>query len=645
VSAPIHRVIVGTAGHIDHGKSTLVRTLTGIDPDRLQEEKDRGMTIDLGFAPYETASNRTVGIIDVPGHERFVKNMVAGASSVDIFVLVVAADDGVMPQTREHMEILDLLGARRGLVAVTKIDLVDEELRELAIAEIEEVLAETPFADTPLIPISATTGEGIDELKRRLDALVDETDARDAAGLFRMPIQRIFSSKGHGTILTGVPVSGRAAIGDMLEVLPTGVTGKVRAIQAYKAGRDDASAGHSTALNLSDVDHREVERGFVVATPGYFRAVKFVEGRLRYLATAEAPLKHGTDVRVHVGTADTIARVVLLDRSILEPGGEALVQLRLRDPVVAVHGDRFLIRRISPMITLGGGTLVSESERRRKGTREMVAAGVAAQAESLDDNAGWLERSLAERGGAPTSIKDACILAKLPLEDGKVVLERLADEGRIVILPRERVVHSEAFAAASQSILDALAAAHQAQPLAAWATSMAIKRAAKIDAVLYDGVIAELESGSKVVAEKGGRLRLASHEPKLGDADRSALATIEEALRAGALKPPGIGDLVQATGRDEASIEPLLKLLADEGKVFRAATLSFHASVLDRVRTALAEVAAAHDGELIVPEVRDKLETSRKFLIPLLEALDSLGLTIRRGDKRYLVERAAEASE
>lgn len=645
MSAPIHRVIVGTAGHIDHGKSTLVRVLTGIDPDRLKEEKDRGMTIDLGFAPYRTASGRTVGIIDVPGHERFVKNMVAGASSVDIFILVVAADDGVMPQTREHMEILDLLGARRGLVAVTKIDLVDEELRELAIAEIEEVLASTPFKETPLIPISSTEGEGIDELRRRLDALVDETEARGVDGLFRMPVQRVFSSKGHGTVVTGVPVSGRASIGDILEVLPGGAKGKVRGIQAYKEGREDASAGHSTALNLSDIDQRTVQRGSVIATPGFFTPVRFAEGRLRHLASADRPLKHGTDVRLHVGTADTIARVVLLDRPALEPGDEAPVQFRLRDAVVAAHGDRFLIRRISPMVTLGGGILASESERRQTGTRGKVAEGVQAKIEVLDDDAGWLDRSLEERRGAPTSIRDACVLAKLPPDEGRRVLDGLAAEGRVVFLPRERVVHRSAFDAACAAVVSALDRTHRAAPLAAWAKAGEVRRGEKIDEALFEGALKQLEEDSQVETAKGGRLRRFGHAPQLGAEDTRALDKLERALCEGDVKPPGHDELVRVAGLPAERVDQLLALLVDEGKVFTAADVCFHASTLDRVRAVLASVAGRHAGELIVPEVRDELGTTRKFLIPLLEALDSLGLTVRRGEKRYLVERAVEPSE
>ncbi|MFH0944110.1 MAG: selenocysteine-specific translation elongation factor, partial [Planctomycetota bacterium] len=311
MSSVIHRVIVGTAGHIDHGKSSLVRRLTGIDPDRLKEEQARGMTIDLGFAPYRTESAKTVGIIDVPGHERFVKNMVAGACSVDIFLLVVAADDGVMPQTREHIEILDLLGAQKGIVVVTKIDLVDRELRELAVGEIQEYLAATPFSGAPLVPVSTTTGEGIPELRNCLDRMIDATQSRESSGLFRMPIQRVFSAAGHGTVLTGVPVSGTVRLGELLEVMPHGFTGKVRAIEAYREKREDAQAGHSTALNLSDVDYRRVRRGDVVGAPGSFRPARLLEAELRYLASAPRPLKHGGEVRLHLGTAESLARVVL----------------------------------------------------------------------------------------------------------------------------------------------------------------------------------------------------------------------------------------------------------------------------------------------------------------------------------------------
>ncbi len=638
----IHRVIVGTAGHIDHGKSTLVRVLTGVDPDRLKEEKDRGMTIDLGFAPYRTAAGRTVGIIDVPGHERFVKNMVAGASSVDIFLLVVAADDGVMPQTREHIEILDLLGARKGLVAVTKVDLVDPELRDLAVAEIEDYLSDTPFRNVPLVPISSATGEGIEELRRRLDALVDETEARTNEGLFRMPVQRVFSAPGHGTILTGVPTSGSVRVGDTLELLPLGARGKVRGIQAYRETRDDAAAGHSTALNLSDVDYRVAERGHVVATPGYFKPVRFIEAELRFLASASRPLKHGTDVRIHVGTSEVLARLILLDRKVLQPGEEALIQLRLRDPVVAVRGDRFLVRQTSPMITLGGGLIVSESERRLASLRESSIASVRAKADAIDDAATYLERLILEEETRPVARSRVPELMKLPKETAVATLSRLIDTGAIIDLGRDRLVHVDVLVRVQREVRAWLSRFHQENPLAPNAPALSLKGAIHADEALLQGAIAGLENEGLVVSAKGGRLRLSDFEPSLDERDRHALDAISAELRRTGAAPASNDELATITGLSEGRVRALLDLLCDRGEVVRTKDHCFHGDTIRAARETLAAVSSANGGEVIVPEVRNVLGTTRKYLIPLLEHFDSIGVTARRGDRRFYVGRAAE---
>ncbi|MGH2627998.1 MAG: selenocysteine-specific translation elongation factor, partial [Anaerolineales bacterium] len=357
----IHNVVIGTAGHIDHGKTTLVEKLTGINPDRLPEEKERGMTIDLGFARLQLPGGQRVGIIDVPGHERFVKNMVAGATGIDLVLLVVAADDGVMPQTREHLEIMSLLDLRHGVIAVTKIDLVDPDLRELVVEDVRETVKGTFLEGAPVLPVSAATGEGIDRLRQALYDAVGRIRPRDAAGVFRMPIQRIFSSKGFGTVLTGIPVSGQVAVGDSLEVVPLGKTGRVRGIHAYQEATDLARAGHSSAVNVTDIEYREVHRGMVLAHPGYFRGTRMVEARFRYLARAARPIETLTAIRFHTGTAEILGRIHLLEGKRLSPGETGFVQFRLDEPVVVAPGDRYVARLHSPMETIGGGEVLDRS--------------------------------------------------------------------------------------------------------------------------------------------------------------------------------------------------------------------------------------------------------------------------------------------
>ena len=371
----IQPIIIGTAGHIDHGKSSLVRLLTGTDPDRWAEEKERGMTIDLGFARMTLPDGRQVGLVDVPGHERFLRNMVAGATGIDLVLLVVAADDGVMPQTREHLEIMDLLGVRDGLLVLNKIDLVEPGMADLAVEELREVTRGTFLEDAPVVRVSATTGEGIEQFKDQLEQRASALTPRQADGVFRMPVQRVFSAKGFGTILTGIPVSGSVRTGDLLEVLPRGGKGKVRGLQAYHEGTDQARAGHSTAVNLSDVDHKEVTRGAVLATPGYFKAQTMLGATLRILHSTLGGIGNRTPIRLHLGTAEVLGEVILLEQDQMEPGEEGLVQLRLEDPVICAPGDHFVLRRASPMETLGGGVILEESRYRLKRFKGFVIDG------------------------------------------------------------------------------------------------------------------------------------------------------------------------------------------------------------------------------------------------------------------------------
>ncbi|MCL4159014.1 UNVERIFIED_CONTAM: hypothetical protein GTU68_011548, partial [Idotea baltica] len=372
----IQPIVIGTAGHIDHGKSTLVRALTGIDPDRLKEEKARGLTIDLGFAPLTLPDGRLVGIIDVPGHERFIKNMVAGASGIDLVVLVVAADDGVMPQTREHLSIMGLLGVKRGMIVLTKIDIVDEEMVELAEEDVRETVAGTFLEDAPIYRVSAISGEGFESFKGELFEAAGKVEPRAADGVFRMPIQRVFTSKGFGTVVTGIPLSGSVNVGDTLEILPGGMRGKVRGIQAYKQKADSARAGHSTAINISDVSHKEVKRGCVASAPGFYRAARLIGARLTMLPHLDRPLQNRAAIRLHTGTIEAVGEVILLDAAELQPGDTGLVQIRLEEPVVCAPGDAFILRLASPLMSLGGGKILEESRFRLKRFKDFVIDGL-----------------------------------------------------------------------------------------------------------------------------------------------------------------------------------------------------------------------------------------------------------------------------
>lgn len=638
MASAIHRVIVGTAGHIDHGKSTLVRVLTGIDPDRLKEEKARGMTIDLGFAPYVTRNGRKVGIIDVPGHERFVKNMVAGASSVDIFLLVVAADDGVMPQTREHVEILSLLGAKQGIVVISKIDMVDPELRELAIADIAEFLHDTPFETAPKIGVSSTTGEGIETLRATLDAMIEATPPHTDGGVFRMPIQRVFSARGQGTVITGVPISGNVKIGDTLEILPLRVTGRVRGIQAYLEEREDAAAGHSTAINLTDVDYHAVSRGMVAATPGYFEPAKRIEAKLHYLASSDRPLKHGADVRLHVGTAEVLARLVLLEgTNSIEPGGESLVQFRLRDSVVAAPSDRFLIRLESPLVTLGGGVIVASSGRVYQRSRSFTAEATSAKEKVLGDRVGYFEQVLRERGSRPLPLAEATALLEMQRPEAEQKIAGLVAENRVRAIGRDKVIGGEAFEDVGDRLLATLKAFHKQNPLATHEDALRLRTTLKVDEPVFDAVVEALANKGRVATEKGGKIRLEGSGPRLSAEQHAQVDRIRDSIAASGIAPPTLAELCERLALPEKVVAPLWKLLADQGVLWKAGDFLFSPAAIETVKEALRTVAAKN-GEIEIPKLRDALGTTRKYLIPLLESLDARGVTVRRGEKRFLAE-------
>ncbi len=639
----IANVIVGTAGHIDHGKSSLVRTLTGIDPDRLPEEQERGMTIDLGFARYHASDGRTVGIIDVPGHERFVKNMVAGATSLDIVMLVIAADDGVMPQTREHLEILGLLGVQSGFVVLSKIDLVDADLRELAIEDVKGLVAGTFLDGQPIVPISNVTGLGIPELKVELERRIASARPRPLDGLFRVPIQRVFSAKGHGTVVTGVPLSGAVEIGHELEILPLGKRGRVRGIHAYGEARERATAGHSCALNLSDIDYREITRGMVVAEPGFFQASSLFEARMRHLRGHERPLQHRTEIRLHVGTSEVLGRVRILDKELLLPGEEGLVQLELETPVVACAGDRFLVRQVSPMVTLGGGVLFGAARTHRRRLKEWHIEALEQRELALADPALALRFAAEQRRFDPFTSKELATDGALSLADAEGLVRGLLGSGGLIEVGRGLLL-SKLFAdQAKEAVKGALKTLHKAHPLKKLIEIRELRTSVNLPETTLQ-LAKELLVQQAVVVEEGapGNLRLASHRPAVSADDERLLNELRALYATADMQPPLIEEAAVRLSALPKKVTSLLELLADEGEIVRVGVLRFARTAIDRARAELVRIAKSHGGEVVIPELRDALQTSRKFMIPLLEHFDGTGITSRNGDKRFLRESRLE---
>jgi len=627
-------ITVGTAGHIDHGKTQLVEQLTGMRADR-PYERERGMTIDIGYAEMAAPDGRRVGFVDLPGHERFIRNMVAGATGIDLALLVVAADDGVMPQTREHAEILDLLGVRRGLAVLNKIDLVDEEMRELALDELQEFLEATSLRGAPVVACSAITGEGMDEVRRQLLGLVGQAGATEDPGAFFLGVQRTFAATGFGCIATGVPSAGHVAVGDDLELLPARKRARVRAIEIYHESAPSARAGHRTALNLAGVPHDEVERGMVVAAPGIYGSSRHLAVALRMLPTARRPLKHAGSVRFLTGTLEEMASVYLLAGDALKPGAEALVEVRTVQPVTVRDGMAFILRSDNAKETLGGGRIVAQRDapigRRNRALHEWLATWAAA----LDDPEERV-RTLLDRDGpaAPAALATRCQLARHPTE---ALLERLRTAGELEQLPGGAYVRAAQAADAVAAVRAALEEMHRERPLLATLPVAEVRDRAGLTEQLTAAAVERL--GEDVVAE-GRQLRLASHEVRLDPALTQAADQLMSCLANARFAPPGRDKLTTATGLDASSLQGALTYLGDQGSVREVAPgVLYGKETLDEGLRLLKAVAAERGSFEPVDAKAAFGGISRKWLIPLLEYYDRIGATRRDGNARQFTRR------
>jgi selenocysteine-specific elongation factor len=616
-------LVIGTAGHVDHGKTTLIRALTGVDTDRLEEEKRRGMTIDLGFAPFRLPGGRLAAVVDVPGHERFLKNMLAGAGGIDLVMLVVAADDGVMPQTREHLEILSLLHVRRGLVVVTKTDLVDPELLELAVADVQEALAGTFLEDAPLMPVSATTGAGVPELLAKIEQLTADLPPRNPAGPARLPIDRVFVKQGFGTVVTGTLLAGTLREGDAVAVEPGGLTSRVRGLQVHGGKREAAVAGQRVAVNLAGLERQALERGAWVLAPGTAEPSTLLDVQLELLPAA-APLAHRTRVRVHHGTAELIGRAILLDRDVLEPGETAKAQLLLEKPAVAALGDRLVLRRYSPAVVVGGGTVLHPSPAKHKRHQ----AGTLAALDSLEagDVLGALDRALSHAGRRPLS--EETLLAYAPAdrkEEARAWLKANAFKAE-----GGQYLHKATAEAIAADLKAALGGYHAK---VAWRLGLDKEELAK-RTKLPLGVVARV-LGALVangdLAKHGRMYHLPAHgpqlPPELAKARGAILAKLVEAPLADREDFAGLG----AGDR----LDALLEDLVEGGEVVRISGGVYATTA----RIAEMKQRLAHMPQFTASQAREALETSRKYIIPFLEYLDSVGFTRRQGDVRALVSR------
>ena len=632
----IQPIVIGTAGHIDHGKSTLVQALTGIDPDRLKEEKERGLTIDLGFAPLELPDGRLCGIVDVPGHERFIRNMVAGATGIDLVILVVASDDGVMPQTREHLAIMGLLGVARGFVALTKVDMVEEELVDLAEEDVRESVAGTFLEGAPILRVSAKTGTGMEELRALLFEEAQAAPSREAGGLFRMPVQRVFSKSGFGTVVTGIPVTGSAKVGDVLELLPSGKRGKVRGLNAYRQDTPRVTAGHSSAINFSDVSKEDVKRGDIVATPGYFTPQRMIAARLTALPDLDRTVTNRMPIRLHTGTVDAPGEVVLLDEEEIAPGASGLIQLRLDNPVMCAPGDRYVLRLLSPVVTLGGGVVLEESRHRLKRFKDFVVEGLTLQESSLGSPEALLESMLVRGAGDLATTDELAVALKRSRDETRAMLEELVAEERAVHPKQDRWIHVDRLESELGRVRSALETWFQEHSHRARMDVRDLRNALQVEAAFLSLLLTELEERGAVTSLPGGLVQLVGHEPTLPASEEKVAERLRERFREARFQPPVPSELSQELGAPEERIQTVLEFLCDCGDLERVqADFFVDARALGEAR---AEIVAncQRNGQLEIPELRDALSTSRKYLIPLLDHFDTTGVTIRQGGLRIL---------
>jgi selenocysteine-specific elongation factor len=629
-------IIVGTAGHIDHGKSTLIEALTGTHPDRLEEEKRRGITIDLGFAFLEDGGVR-FGFVDVPGHERFVKNMLAGASGVDLVLLVIAADEAIKPQTREHFEICRLLGVKRGVIALTKSDLVDAQTRELARLEVEEFVKGSFLANAAIVPVSAKNGEGLAELKKALHEAASQITEKDAGRYFRLPVDRSFPVKGFGTVVTGTLISGQVAVGDEVELLPEGKRLRVRGLQSGGKSVQHAEAGQRTAVNLAGVEHTALERGMVIAAPGRFRPTRRVDVRLELLASAP-PLKHRTRVHFHAGTSETIGEIYLYDRSELAPAGRALAQLRLQDDVVLVKGDRFIARQFSPVVTIGGGEVLDPLARRptRKDTgrvafletlehasredamRAMTERNVlGVPAAEIVARTGWLERELQEAANHLAQAKAVRIVSAEPLV--------LFSEPRFREICEKLCLRVEKF--------------HKENSLSPGMAREDLRASLgkRVRPETFRSALEELVQQKRLTVQ-ADLVKKPGSEITLTPEEERARQQIEQAFGKAGLAVPAVKEVLAQLSIESRRAEKILQILLREKVLVRvSAELIFHAEALGKLTALLAGYKKTKGERIGVPAFKELTGITRKYAIPLLEYLDRQRLTRRAGDERVIL--------
>ncbi len=634
------RIVLGTAGHIDHGKTALIKALTGVDTDRLKEEKRRGITIELGFTHLALNGGLQIGVVDVPGHERFVRTMVAGASGIDLVALVIAADEGVMPQTREHVDICDILGVKAGVVVLTKVDVVDEEWLDLVTEDVKEYVATTFLKNAPLVPVSAVTGQGLDEFKAVVASLCVQLEERRDSGPFRLCVDRVFSRRGFGTVVTGTALSGQIQVGQAVTVYPEALKAKVRGLQVHGQEVEKAASGTRTAINLQGLNRQDISRGDVVASPGAIFPSRRLDAWVRLLNTAPRELKNRVEVHLHVGTTEAMARIILLEAETLKPGSAGLVQLILADEIACLPGDHFVLRALSPLVTIGGGEVVSvRPPRRKRFDPEALAALRTLKEGQPVDKVAALVRQSRLLGLSRAELAASTALTEMELDR---LLHEVFSQKILIRYDKEaqKLVHVDSLGPLEEAVIGFLKEYHRQNPLKPGAPKEELKTRIKLhaDPKLIIFVMAKLIQDHTLRAEEE-LVALASHRVALASEMGALKEKILQAFRRGGLAPPRFKDL-EVEFKDSQA-KDVLALLLKEGLLVKARDdMIFEAQILDELEARLIEFLKSR-GEMSTQDFKDLTGVSRKYLIPLAEHFDHKGVTIRVGEVRRLREKLA----
>ena len=630
-------IILGTAGHIDHGKTSLVKALTGIETDRLKEEKERGITIELGFASLDLPNGQHIGIVDMPGHEKFVKNMVAGSSGIDVVTMVIAADEGVMPQTREHMEICNLMGIEHGIIALTKTDMVDEDLLELALEDINDFVQGTFLEDKPVIPVSSVTNEGLDEFIKTLETICSNLPERKFSSIFRLPVDRVFSMKGFGTVITGTLMSGSINVGSDIMVYPKRITSKVRGIQVHSSGVDTAGPGTRTAINFQGLDKESVNRGDILSTPDTLIESYMVDAHFLFLKSNGKPAKNRTRIRFHSGTSEILGYLILLDREELLPGDDACVQFRLESPVCCIKDDRYVIRSYSPVKTIGGGAILNPASQKHKLFDKNVIQGL--ENLLLDDNEQTISFFLSLKGYRGLPFSQLRVMTNLPDKKLSASLQKMLAKQQVVQIDKERriFVNGSFFDDFKEKIIQKLEAFHADNPLKEGMPTQELKSKFQYidDAKFFNILFTKLSKENLIVLDKN-IVKLSTHKVALQVDQHEVKEKIKKIYQTSGLTPPFFRTICQDIDIDKKNAKDVLHMLIDEKSIVKTKDdLYFDSKEIKNLEQKLITFLKENES-ITTPEFKEMTGVSRKYVIPLIEYFDSINLTIRVGDTRQL---------